>query len=177
MRFGYEVSFDGVGTLKNALNESPQLLDSYPQFSNLGYCTQIAIFKKSVVQDLSPRSLPSWGGLQVVTHMQYPCNLFTEYPPAPQTIAHNIGTMWRLFRPEYNFEDSAPLKPSSVATGFGGTYIEFEDVVVCRMPSKSSWDLSYAIQKLCRFNSEVFSKACFLLDRQIYDRGELASSE
>ena len=168
--FDYEVSFTGVGTPQNALSESSDLFNRFPHFQTLGYCTQIAVFTRSEPRIISSLA-PNWGNLQTVTHLIYPCNIFTAYPPDPETIATSLGAMWRQFRPEYHVFE-LKYSPSRAAKIFGGVYIESDDdVLTCRIAVDKLWDLDYSVGKLCRFNKDVFLKEASKLDGKVFDRG------
>jgi len=168
--FGYEVSFTGVGTPQNALNKSSDLLNQFPHFQTLGYCTQIAVFTRSPQRIISSLA-PNWGTLEIVARLIYPCNIFTAYPPDPDTIATSLGSMWGQFRPEYNIVE-LKYSPSPAAKIFGAVYIESDDdVLTCQITVHKLWDLDYSVGKLCRFNKDVFLKEAWKLDGKVFDRG------
>jgi hypothetical protein len=176
MRFGYDVTFTGVGTAHNALNEFPEVVDQY-QFSKVGYCSQIAIF---TLPSLVPIPIPvssvwTWGDLEVVSHFHCPCNVFTEYPPLPETIATSLGSMWRQFRPEYNsLNTRLGFIASPIARISGGIYFDSEEVLVCKVAVDKLWDLNYEVEKLCRFHKDVFLLVGKKLDGKTFDRGILS---
>jgi len=170
-KFGYEVTFTGVGTPENALNESSELLDRFAQFQTLGYCTQIAVFTRSTPRVISSSTAPNWGNIEIVARLTYPCNIFTEYPPHSDTIATSLGAMWRQFRPEFNVIQSK-YSPSPAAKIFGGVYIESDgDILICQIALDKLWDLNYSVGKLCRFNKDVFLEETRKLDGKAFDRG------
>lgn len=169
--FGYEVIFTGVGTPQNALNESSELLDQFPQFQTLGYCTQIAVFTRSTPRIISSTTPPNWGNIEVVARLVYPCNIFIAYPPDPDTIATVLGGMWRQFRPEFNIRQSNYIL-SPATKIFGGVHVESgDDIVSCQIALDRVWDLNYSVEKLCRFNKEVFLEETGKLDGRAFDRG------
>jgi hypothetical protein len=168
MRFGYEVSFTGVGTAENALRDSSELLDQFPAFLTAGYCTQIAIFTRIIPRIISS-STPQWGTLEIVTRLIYPCNIFTEYPPNPDTIATSLGSMWRQFRPEINIDSK--FTPSPTAKIFQGVHFECDDVLICQLAVDKLWDLNYSVGKLCRFNKNVFTDQVEKIEGKSFDRG------
>lgn len=163
--------FTGVGTPHNALNGNLDFFDHHPQLLTVGYCTQIGIFTRAAPRVTLSTSV-HWGNFQVVTHLHYPCNIFTPYPPDPDTIAASFGAVWRLFRPETITLLSDPhFRPSSVAKICGGVYFESEDGLVFQVSVDKLWDLNYSLRKLCRFDREVFTKAAENLDGMVFDRG------
>jgi hypothetical protein len=163
----------GVGTPQNALHGCPELLDQYPHFLALGYCTQAALFTRT-----SPRTIqsstPEWGTLETVFHHQYLRNIFTPFPPDLDTLATSLGAMWRQFRPEFSSQYPGGFKSSSSGSMFGGVYTETdEDTVVCKIGIDKLWDVNYFLGKLFRFNKTVFSKIGESLDGMAFDRGTI----
>jgi hypothetical protein len=170
-KFGYDVAFTGVGTPQNAVNESSELLDQFPRLQTLGYCTQIAVFTRSTPRTISSSTPPNWGNIEVVARLNYPCNIFTPYPPDLDTIATSLGAMWRQFRPEFNITQSK-YSPSSAAKIFGGLYMESDDDrLSCQIALNKLWDLNYSVGKLFRFNKDVFFEETRKLDGRAFDRG------
>jgi hypothetical protein len=141
-------------------------------FEILGCCTQIAVFTEATPRSMPIAIPPSWRSLETVTYLHYPCNIFTGYPPDPSTIATILGGLWRQLRPEYN-PDVSGYVPSPMVKLFDGVFFETEDVLVCQITLQRLWDLNYSVQKLCRFNMEIFLKVSKSLDGNVYDRGVL----
>jgi len=157
-RFGYDVSFAGVGSPQNALRKASELYDQFPHFLDVGYCTQIAIFTRSPSQTISLSPITNWGSLTVISFFHYPCNIFTKYPPDPENIASSLGGMWRQFRPQYQPRTGSAFEPSQAAKIYEGKYIQLQHSVVCQVDIDNLWDLSYPLQKVCRFDRDVYSE-------------------
>jgi|SRR5579871_1588488 len=169
-RFGYEVSFAGVGTPQNALHECLDFLEEHPEFRDLGYCTQTAVFSR-----LQPRLLsinrPPAGTFDVITQWHYPRNVFDEYPPTPATLANRLGSMWRGFCPQYVSSPTEHVPPPS-AHYFGAVYYEKKGVTVCRIALSKLWEYSYQTEKIFRFNKDIFMEVGGKLEHQEYDYGK-----
>jgi hypothetical protein len=159
-----------VGTPQNALAGSPEILSQFPHFLNIGYCTQIAIFTRSLPRAIIDTT-PSWGTLEVIINLQYPANMLTTYPPSSETIASSIGDLWRQFRPDYNARHKRGFIASAMARIVNGDYHESQDVLVCQIPLEKLYDMNYNLQKLCHFNKGVFEQVAQDLDGQSFDRG------
>ena len=173
--FGYNVSFTGVGTPKNALRGCAGLLHQFPHFLTAGYCSQVAVFRRALTQ---PEQIltPEWGGLEIIFHRLYERNVFTPYPPDPESIATPFGAVWRQFRPEFSSQYPAGFKPSFSGSTFGGVYTETdEDSVVCQIRIEKLWDVIYTLGKLCRFNKTMFMKVGENLEGMAFDRGIVVS--
>jgi hypothetical protein len=172
-RFGYEVTFTGVGSVQNALSEFPEIVEKYKP-ANLGYCTQIAVFARPSLAPISTSPTSTWENFETVAHLSYPRNINTEYPPLPLVIATAAGGMWRHFRPEYTALNAQPsFIGSLVASAFGAEYIESEDVVTCKVSLETLWDLNFELGKSFRFHKDVFSHVAEKLDGRSFDRGLL----
>ena len=171
MRFGYDVTFTGVGTAQNALNMCPEQLDQFPSFAELGFCTQIAIFSRFNPRKIAPTHPLPWGTLHMIADLQYPRNVLTPYPPNPNDIATSLGKMGEFFFPEFDSDGTFNFEPSPMASSLGRIYCESEDFVVYQVPIQKLWDCFYSLQKLCRFNKDVFLNASKVLHGRKFDRG------
>jgi hypothetical protein len=169
--FGYEVSFSGVGTPQNALNESPGFLDENPQFRDLGYCTQIAIFIRPEAESIEVKFPPTPGTFEVILDRHYPRNIWDEYPPSPDTLARRLGELWRSFRPQFVYEPVRDIIPAPCSAYFGATYEDVKDHVCCNIPISKLWDYNYSTQKLFRFNKDVYLEVGNELEHKEYDYG------
>jgi hypothetical protein len=172
--FGYTVSFTGVGTAYNALNQNLSVLEQFPNLRSTGYCTQAAVFTacSSKIQSGQPSSTSSWGNLEIVSHAHYARNIWTEFPPSSETVASSLGALWRHFCPEYHARNTqCGFHASPAAKMMHGIYFEEESVVVCQLSIAELWSFDYSLGKLCRFNKAVFLEIGEKIVNQTYDRG------
>jgi hypothetical protein len=80
--------------------------------------------------------------------------------------------MWRQFRPELDSPHlHAGINPSPIGKRFGAAYSDSGDVVICRIPIDKLWDLNYAMEKICRFNKDVFLDVAGNLVGKVFERG------
>ena len=162
MKFGYTVSFTGVGTAYNALHQCLPVLEQFPELNSLGYCTQAAIFTTTSPRQvaINTESTPtlSWGNLEIVTQTNYPRDIWDDYPPARSKISSMLGRMSSHFVPEYHAKNKHPgFKASARGKLLDAIYSEQDKVIVCQVSLAKMWEFNYSIQKACRFNRGVFS--------------------
>ena len=173
-KFDYAVSFTGVGTAYNALNQNLSVLERFPNLRSTGYCTQAAVFTACSrgVQLNQTTATWSWKNIDTILHAHYPRNIWTEYPPSSETIASSLGAMWRHFRPEYHARNTqSGFHASPVAKMLGSVYFEEEGLLVCQVSIEKLWSFNYPLGKLCRFNKDIFMEIGKRILNRTYDRG------
>jgi hypothetical protein len=79
--------------------------------------------------------------------------------------------MWRQFRPEFTNDSKEKFTPSPSPKFFGGIYSESDKILTFQLPLDKLWDINYSVQKLCRFNQEIFYEQSEKLDGNVFDRG------
>ena len=108
---------------------------------------------------------------QVVSEEHYPRNVFVQFPPSPDTLADQIGGMWREFRPRFFKDPAKEMIPSACAHLFDAAYDNKEDLMICRVPLAKLWDLNYTTEKLFRFNKDVYMEVGEKLEHKEFDHG------
>lgn len=170
-QFGYGVSFTGVGTAYNVLNECLEFLEKNPHLRELGYCTQIAIFTRPEFRSI-PVTPVLTGNFEVIIERHFPRNNFDEYPPSPEALAACVGAVWRVFQPNCRQIPSAgEIRPPRSASSYLAKYQETNDLILCCVPLSALWDFNYSLEKLFRYNKDLYMEVGGKLEHKEYDNG------
>ncbi len=143
--YGYDVSFGGVGSVGNAFSGQEGWTQLFPEMfasDDFGFCSQSATFTQKKDTIIRPPPFRISSPLESIAKSIFPWANDDGYPPTQEATIRIIRASESFFRPLYK---QIPIGSDTIVS----VVIDISDF----------WDTIYEIQRICRFDTDIYDKS------------------